>query len=184
MKPWFLRGKVIHGFGRGGTQLGFPTANIELSQSAVEFLKPYDNQVVWGWGCIELESAAKNADAALRSVTPAQLGPFPFAMSIGNNPQFKNADISAEVHFLHKFEADFYNCVLRVIIVETIRMQSAFTTLEELIKTIDGDVTFTKEHLKMKQWAPYEHHKMVQPTATAADVGLPENIPSYGVLDA
>ncbi|KPI86087.1 riboflavin kinase/fmn adenylyltransferase-like protein [Leptomonas seymouri] len=184
MKPWFLRGEVIHGFGRGGSQLGFPTANLKLDQEAVEFLKPYDNQVLWGWGCIEVESASRHADEALRSAAAAQLGPFPFAMSIGNNPQFKNVDCSAEVHFFHDFHADFYNCVVRIITLEKIRMQSAFTTLEKLIQAIEADVAFAKEHMKMEQWAPYKHHKMVQPKEAAADVGLSENLPSFGFLDA
>lgn len=183
MKPWFLRGKVIHGFGRGGTQLGYPTANIELTQEGIEFVKPYSNQVLWGWGCVEAESVA-NAEEALRNADPAQLGPFPFAMSIGNNPQFANAELSAEVYFLHKFPGDFYNCVVRIVTLESIRQQSAFTTLEELIKTIDGDIEFTKSHLKLEQWAPYEHVKMVQPAATGAELKLPDALPAFGFLDA
>lgn len=183
MKPWFMRGKVIHGFGRGGTQLGYPTANLELTDEAIQFLKPYDNQVLWGWGCVETASVSEYADEALRNAAPAELGPFPFAMSIGKSPQFKNTEISAEVYFLHEFHADFYDCVVRIIVLEKIRMQSAFTTLEELIKTIDGDIRFTKEHLKLPQWAPYEHHKMVAPTVTAADVGLSASLPAFGFVD-
>nr|AGU68156.1 riboflavin kinase [Crithidia acanthocephali] len=184
MKPWFLRGKVIHGFGRGGTQLGYPTANMELNDAAVEFLKQFDNQVLWGWGCVEAASAAEHADAAVRAAAPAELGPFPFAMSIGNNPQFKNVAISAEVYFLHKFPADFYDCNVRILTLEKIRLQAAFTTLEDLIKTIDGDIHFTNEHLKLPQWVSYEHHKMVSPTVTPTELGLREGVPSFGFLDA
>jgi riboflavin kinase len=183
MKPWFLRGKVIHGFGRGGTQLGYPTANIELTDEAIQFLRPYDNQVLWGWGCIEAASAQQHADESLRTAAPTQLGPFPFAMSIGNNPQFKNKAISAEVYFLHNFHADFYDCVVRIITLERIRVQSAFTTLDELIKMIDSDIAFTSQHRKLEQWVAYEHHKMVQPTASPTDVGLHESVPAFGFLD-
>ncbi|AIO01927.1 riboflavin kinase/fmn adenylyltransferase-like protein [Leishmania panamensis] len=182
MKPWFLRGKVIHGFGRGGTQLGYPTANLELSEPAIDFLKPYDNFVFWGWGCVEAAVPSteepRNGDLSL-----APLGPFPFVMSVGNNPQFKNVDVSAEVHFLHKFDGDFYGRVVRILTLEAIRSQSAFTTLEELIKSIDDDVMFAGEHLKMPEWAPYEQHDMVNPACVPAQLNSAPQLPSFGFLE-
>ncbi|GET92834.1 riboflavin kinase/fmn adenylyltransferase-like protein [Leishmania tarentolae] len=182
MKPWFLRGRVIHGFGRGGTQLGYPTANLELSEAAIDFLKTYDNLVLWGWGCVEaVEPSTVNARP--EDAPPGPLGPFPFVMSIGNNPQFKNADISAEVHFLHKFDGDFYDRVVRIITLEQIRSQAAFTTLEELIKTIDGDVVFAKEHLKMPEWGPYEQHDMVNPARVPVQLKGVTEVPSFGFLE-
>lgn len=189
MKPLFLRGKVIHGFGRGGTQLGYPTANIELDAAAIKFLRPFTNQVLWGWGCVEAaaeaSAAQQNGDQQMKDALPGPLGPYPFVMSIGNNPQFKNVEISAEVYFLHKFDGDFYGRVVRIIILESIRLQSAFTTLEELIKTIDSDVVFAKEHLTMPEWAAYEKHDVVNPKCApptpAGDSSLPQ-LPFYGFL--
>ncbi|CAG9582671.1 riboflavin kinase/fmn adenylyltransferase-like protein [Leishmania major strain Friedlin] len=182
MRPWFLRGRVIHGFGRGGTQLGYPTANLELSEAAIDFLKPYDNFVLWGWGCVE--AAEPNTwEAHAEDASHAPLGPFPFVMSIGNNPQFKNVDVSAEVHFLHKFDGDFYGRVVRIITLERIRSQSAFTTLEELIRTIDCDVVFAEEHLKMPEWAPYGQHEMVNPCCVPAQLRGAAEAPSFGFLE-
>ncbi|KAG5466898.1 hypothetical protein LSCM1_01075 [Leishmania martiniquensis] len=183
MRPWFLRGRVIHGFGRGGTQLGYPTANMELSEAAIEFLKPYNNLVLWGWGCIEA-AESKTGERRPGDASPESLGPFPFVMSIGNNPQFKNVDVSAEVHFLHKFDGDFYDRVVRIITLEPIRSQSAFTTLEELIKTIDADVVFAEERLKMPQWASYKHHSIVSPARVPAQLSDPVQLPSFGFLES
>ncbi|KAG5467444.1 hypothetical protein CUR178_01087 [Leishmania enriettii] len=183
MKPWFLRGKVIHGYGRGGTQLGYPTANLELSEAAVVFLSPHNDLVLWGWGCVEA-AEAKTGKACAEDASPEPLGPFPFVMSIGNNPHFKNADVSAEVHFLHKFEGDFYDRVVRIITLESIRSQSVFTTLEDLIKTIDGDVAFAKDRLKLPQWASYAQHDMVNPACVPAQLTDSVQLPSFGFLDS
>ncbi|KAG5492737.1 hypothetical protein JKF63_01317 [Porcisia hertigi] len=182
MKPWFLRGKVIHGFGRGGTQLGYPTANVELDEPAISFLKSYDNLVLWGWGCVEAAETGTE-DASTEDASSKPLGPFPFVMSIGNNPQFRNVDISAEVHFLHKFSSDFYGRVVRIIAVESIRSQAAFTTLEELIQTIDNDVKYAREHLKMLEWAPYQHQQMINPAYVQEDVIGSGRLPSFGFLE-
>ncbi|KAK7201285.1 riboflavin kinase/fmn adenylyltransferase-like protein [Novymonas esmeraldas] len=182
MEPWFLRGTVIHGFGRGGTQLGYPTANMELSEAAIAFLKPYDNRVLWGWGCVEAAAESDAAAARAGDASPEPLGPFPFVMSIGNNPQFKNVDISAEVYFLHTFDGDFYGRVVRILTLESIREQSAFTTLEELIKTIDGDVAFAKEHLLRSEWAHYQQHAIVDPSAPPPQRGSDASLPSFGFV--
>nr|AGU68098.1 riboflavin kinase [Angomonas desouzai] len=153
MKKWCLRGKVIHGFGRGGSLLGFPTANIELDESTTKSLTQYKNQVIFGWGCVE-QNASEDA------------GPFPFAMSVGHNPQFANKELTAEVYFLHKFHSDFYDSYVRILCLGVLREQSAFTTIEELIKMIQGDCDNTQKLLKEEAYKPYEKDRFVLPTTT------------------
>lgn len=166
MKPWVMRGKVIHGHGRGGTQLGYPTANIQLNDEAIAFLQPFKNLVLYGWGCVEPPATAKAAtgeEAVVESPISDGYGPFPYAMSVGYNPQFKDVALSAEVHFLHKFRHDFYDYHIRILTVGSIREQSAFTTLEELIKTIDSDVEITKQKLATPELERYRSDLFVQP---------------------
>nr|AGU68138.1 riboflavin kinase [Strigomonas oncopelti] len=149
---WLLRGKVVHGHGRGGTQLGFPTANLELNAATIESLKKYSNLVIVGWGCVE-------------GLPGHAGGPFPFAMSVGKNPQFKDLELTAEVYFLHKFENDFYGSYVRILCLGATREQAAFTTLEELIKTIENDVVQTKQVVAMKEYEACERDSFVQPDA-------------------
>ncbi|CAD2216713.1 riboflavin kinase [Angomonas deanei] len=157
MNRWYLRGKVIHGFGRGGSQLGFPTANIELDDATTAALQKYKNLVIFGWGCVEPSSPPA-------SLSPAECGPFPFAMSVGHNPQFKNKDLSAEVYFLHKFKEDFYGSYVRILCLGVLREQSAFTTLEELIQTIEKDCTDTSEQLKKEEFKKLESDPFLHPS--------------------
>jgi FAD synthase len=65
-----LRGKVVHGFGRGSKQLGFPTANLE-SIDAKAFVATYPTGIYAGW--------AKVIGGSDSNVYPA-------AISVGWNP--------------------------------------------------------------------------------------------------
>jgi riboflavin kinase len=126
---WGLRGLVVHGHGRGGSQLGFPTANIELDEETTQRLMPMSNWVYGGWGVVE-----SSADTS--SGSPLVL---PFVMSVGFNPHFKDKALTVEVHFMHRFASDFYGSVARIVACYCIREQAAFTTLEALIEIIKRD---------------------------------------------
>lgn len=139
MFPWFLRGSVIHGFGRGGSQLGFPTANLELNPEIITQLLPFKETVLYGWGCIEPQElhggeSSSNNDSDFSGV-------FPFAMSVGTNPHFKNAHVSVEPHFIHQFPKDFYGSVVRIVVLGKIRDSVPFQTIELLIEKINEDIS-------------------------------------------
>nr|AGU68201.1 riboflavin kinase [Herpetomonas muscarum] len=174
--PWYLRGVVVHGHGRGGSQLGYPTANVKLDGPTIDALGTYNNLVLYGYGCIEPETPG-SADGAIAGVngkadTSAQnLGPFPFVMSVGYNPQFKDVALSAEVHFLQTFPEDFYGHVVRIVVVGSIREMYAFKSLQELIDTINNDVVKAEEHMKDGAVNIYAQDDFVQP-----DAKLPENV--------
>ena len=65
-----VRGKVVHGFGRGSKQLGFPTANLD-SLEAKAFAAKYSTGIYAGW--------AKVVGGRDSHVYPA-------AISVGWNP--------------------------------------------------------------------------------------------------
>ena len=123
MLPFFVRGQVVHGFGRGGRQLGFPTAN--LADDVVHSLPPeLINGVYYGWASVGKKSSEV----------------FPAVMSLGWNPHFSNKKRSLEVHILHKFEGDFYDDQLNVCLSGYIREQEKYSNLGKL----SGDIITRK----------------------------------------
>lgn len=159
MFPWFLRSKVIHGFGRGGSQLGFPTANLELNEEIITQLLPFKETVLYGWGCIE--SCESDTEKPSASSSTKLLGPFPFAMSVGTNPHFKNALVSVEPYFVHEFPADFYDSVVRILVLGKIRESLAFSSLDSLIETIKNDVSKTLKVLASQECEMWKGHALI-----------------------
>ncbi len=133
-----LRGRVVSGHRRGGSQLGFPTANIELSASVIRDLTPYLNGVFYGWGLVE---AASVSDTAHPDATTAFDVPLPIMFSVGFNPHFKDTALTVEVYFDHKFSKDFYGSCVRVLCLGKLREQKAYTTLDNLMADIRNDVS-------------------------------------------
>ncbi|XP_056461126.1 riboflavin kinase isoform X2 [Gadus chalcogrammus] len=135
--PYFCRGEVVRGFGRGSKELGIPTAN--FPDSVVEYL-PADigTGIYYGWACVG------NGD--IRKMV----------MSIGWNPYYKNTKKSMETHVIHTFKEDFYGEILSVVLVGYIRPETSFPSLA-LIAAINNDIEQAKfklelpEHLKLKE---------------------------------
>eukprot|EP01120_Amphizonella_sp_Union-15-10_P012122 TRINITY_DN5337_c0_g1_i1.p1 TRINITY_DN5337_c0_g1~~TRINITY_DN5337_c0_g1_i1.p1 ORF type:complete len:147 (+),score=36.28 TRINITY_DN5337_c0_g1_i1:88-528(+) len=119
-------GTVVKGFGRGGKQLGCPTAN--LDRASVENLT-ISQGVYYGL-------AKVNSDA-----------PEPMVMSVGWNPQFDNQEKSVEVHILKDYPDDFYGATLKVIVLGFIRGMEKFDNLDALIRAIENDKSVAKKNL-------------------------------------
>ncbi|TMS03326.1 Riboflavin kinase [Larimichthys crocea] len=108
--PYFCRGEVIRGFGRGSKELGIPTAN--FPDSVVDNL-PADigTGIYYGWACVG------NGDV------------YKMVMSIGWNPYYKNTKKSMETHVIHTFKEDFYGEILSVVMVGYIRPERSYDSL-------------------------------------------------------
>lgn len=108
--PYFLQGKVIAGQKLGRT-LGFPTANIQIDEP--KKLMP------------------RNGVYAVL----ARMGPHIYKgmMSIGTRPTIPNPYPSRtiEVHLLD-FKEDIYNQVMKVALLEWLRCEKKFPSVEEL----------------------------------------------------
>ncbi|XP_060787364.1 riboflavin kinase [Neoarius graeffei] len=136
--PYFCRGPVIRGFGRGSKDLGIPTAN--FPESVVDSL-PSDMStgIYYGWARVDNGDIHK------------------MVMSIGWNPYYKNVKKSMETHLFHNFKEDFYGHMLSVAMVGYIRPERGFSSLEELIAAIHSDIEEAKrqldlpEHIKLKE---------------------------------
>ncbi|KAF6126901.1 riboflavin kinase [Phyllostomus discolor] len=136
--PYFCRGQVVRGFGRGSKQLGIPTAN--FPEQVVDSL-PADisTGIYYGWASVGSGDVHK------------------MVVSIGWNPYYKNTKKSMETHIMHTFKEDFYGEILSVAIVGYLRPEKNFDSLESLISAIHGDIEEAKkrldlpEHLKLKE---------------------------------
>ena len=124
-RPHQVRGLVTRGDSRG-RELGFPTANVALSQ---EIALPADG-VYAGW--------YYRPDGARR----------PTAISLGRRPTFyADAALSLlEAHLLD-FEGDLYGEEARVEFVAHLRPQARFESVHELIDQMARDVATTRHVL-------------------------------------
>lgn len=118
-REYSLYGKVVHGKGLG-TRLGFPTANISLSDP--DKLLPKDGVYV-----VETEISG----IVYRAV-----------MNIGTNPTVQDRDeprTYIEVHIIG-FEGNLYNQLMRVEILHRLRDEQRFESLELLRSQIEADI--------------------------------------------
>jgi riboflavin kinase / FMN adenylyltransferase len=120
-RPHEVRGPVVHGDGRGGPELGFPTANLQLGD---DIALPADG-IYAGY--------FTRPDG---SVHPA-------AVSVGRRPTFYapgTASVLVEAYLLH-FEGDLYGERGRVSFVARLRDDRHFDSVEALIAQMHRDAT-------------------------------------------
>ncbi|XP_078531916.1 riboflavin kinase [Lissotriton helveticus] len=131
--PYFCKGEVVKGFGRGSKELGIPTAN--FPEDVVDNL-PSDisTGIYYGWGCV--------GDGDVHKMV----------MSIGWNPFYKNTKKSAETHIIHTFEDDFYGETLSIVIAGYIRPERTFNSLDALISAIHSDIEEAKKQLDLPEF--------------------------------
>ena len=114
-RPFSLHGHVITGSGRG-VGLGFPTANLDMdSEQALPVEGVYAT-----WAYID--------DKAYQSMT-----------NIGKRPTFGGSQPTVEVH-VPDYLGDLYGQELKIDIIERLRGEKKFDTVEELKKQIAEDV--------------------------------------------
>lgn len=118
-----IRGKVIKGRKRGGSQLGFPTANIKLHDELCPKLGVY---------AVTVETIH---------------GYHKGVANIGFSPTFGDQMFTIEVHILD-FDLDIYDTRIRVNMVARLRDEKKFSGIEELAEQIRTDIETAKEILR------------------------------------
>lgn len=108
-----LEAEVIHGFKRGSTELGFPTANLSMIDLGEK-------------GSI-LETGIYYGIAFLNSQE------YKTVISVGWNPFYKNVEKTVEAYLLHKFEEDFYGSQIKLVIYGYLRPEANFDSVGELV---------------------------------------------------
>ncbi|KAG6138189.1 riboflavin kinase [Claviceps purpurea] len=163
--PYRMEGKVIAGFGRGSKELGIPTANLPVDSTQTPWIDAISSGVYFGYASLQSipSSHAESTSSSSGPSAPAPvsgIGPepalFPMVMSIGYNPFYKNTVRSAEVHILHKFEADFYGAHMRLLIVGFIREEKDYVSREALIEDIEEDCRVARRSLGRGAWGAGE----------------------------
>jgi riboflavin kinase/FMN adenylyltransferase len=123
-RPWEIDGHVVGG-DRRGRQLGFPTANIKLD----EYLRP-------AFGIYAVRAAIDRPGA------PWIDG----VANLGIRPMWQTEEPVLEAH-LFDFADDIYGQVLRVRLIERLRAEAKFDSVEALIAQVDRDKIAAREAL-------------------------------------
>jgi riboflavin kinase/FMN adenylyltransferase len=120
-RPYAIEGEVVSGDGRGRT-IGFPTANLALSQ-------PY--------------AIPKNG-VYLVSVFRGEQA-VPGVMNIGFRPTFRDPDprLTLEIHLLD-VEENLYGQTLRVQFLRFLRDEMRFASVDDLVRQIREDIRQAK----------------------------------------
>ena len=130
-RPFELTGLVTRGAGRG-REIGFPTANLRLEADLVPKAGIY---------------------AARAHLLPGHEGsgggggggPWAAALSIGTNPTFvRDGALSVEAYLLD-FNGDLYDRRIRLELVQRLRDEHRFDSVDALIAQINADVIKTRE---------------------------------------
>ncbi|KAJ2700559.1 riboflavin kinase [Coemansia sp. IMI 203386] len=141
--PIFVSGNVVQGFGRGGKQLGIPTANLPESAVAAA-LQNIPIGVYYGWAQVQHGEVR------------------PMVMSLGWNPYFKNEKRSGEVHIIHGFAEDFYGQEMRVAILGFVREEKDYKSLEDLVADIRFDIRVALKSLEREAYLKIKDDQFFQ----------------------
>jgi len=118
-RPHQVRGPVAHGDGRGGPELGFPTANVDVpAEMALPALGIYA-----GW--------YRRPDGTVH----------PTAISVGHRPTFYDRAPGplVEAHLLD-FDGDLYGEPAQVSFVRRLRDEHRFERVDDLVEQMHRDV--------------------------------------------
>jgi riboflavin kinase/FMN adenylyltransferase len=113
-RPYRIRGRVIHGAGRG-VRLGYPTANL----GEVATLLPAEG----------IYAGRAWAEGAWR----------PAAISLGPNPTFDEGRLKVEAHLLD-YTGDLYDRSIEVDFLTHLRKIMKFASVEDLLAQMERDV--------------------------------------------
>ncbi|XP_020601506.1 riboflavin kinase-like isoform X2 [Orbicella faveolata] len=143
--PYFCRGEVVKGFGRGSKELGIPTANFPMD--VVDNLpEAVSTGIYYGWASVDRGPVHK------------------MVMSIGWNPFYNNTKKSMETHIIHTFDNDFYGAELSVVILGFIRPEKNYPSLDALIEAIHADIREAEQTLEKTENKEFASHSFFNKT--------------------
>lgn len=126
-RPFSVSAIVSRGAGRGGAELGYPTANMYIP---AKYALPADG-VYAGW--FTIASSSPIAGDMERYVR------YPAAISVGTNPTFGDTRRSVETFVLDR-HADLYGHDCTVEFVDFVRGMEKFSSVDELLEAMARDV--------------------------------------------
>jgi riboflavin kinase/FMN adenylyltransferase len=122
-RPYQIRGVVQVGKKRGGTEIGYPTANLKVNEEdLVPRIGVYVTQVICDGVC------------------------YGGVLNIGYNPTFGEERLVAETH-IFDFNKDIYGRPIRLNLLKFLRDERMFPGISELAEQISNDVIEAKKVL-------------------------------------
>ncbi|ETW84288.1 hypothetical protein HETIRDRAFT_415995 [Heterobasidion irregulare TC 32-1] len=143
--PIHLSGAVQRGFGRGGKDLGCPTANLP-DDSITPMSHVCETGIYYGYAQV-----LRPKDGHSFPDDDAKV--HPMVMSLGWNPFYKNERLTAEIHLLHDYKSDFYGNEMRALVLGYIRPELDYTSREALINDIEIDKSVALRSLARPAYA-------------------------------
>jgi len=126
--PWFVAATVVHGDKRG-RELGFPTANLRLDPAC----------------------GLRHGIYAVRCLIEGQR--VDGVASFGRRPMFDSGAVLLEV-YLFDFDADLYGQAIEVAFIAWLRPEASFASIDDLVRTMHGDVEQARQILAQSAAAP------------------------------
>lgn len=121
-RPYAIAGKVAHGDGRG-RHLGFPTANVTLSE---DYIIPR-----YGVYAVQLLIDGER---------------YPAVANIGVRPTFQRSELSIEIHIMD-VSMDLYGRDVEVEFIKMLRAEKRFDSVDELVRQITADANTARQIL-------------------------------------
>ncbi|CAF2132559.1 unnamed protein product [Rotaria magnacalcarata] len=145
--PYYTLGTIVHGLGRGGKELGCPTANFD--ENAVAKLPSSIYQgVYYGWAKV---------------LIPDNNQVYKMVTSVGTNPFYNGEKKTMETHILHKFTNDFYGETVKIVLLGEIRKMTTFNNASELSNAIQNDISTANNKLDSEECRQYLNDPFFQP---------------------
>ena len=116
-RAYAVEGVVVRGDGRGGRQLGIPTANLDVA------------------GDLAVPANGVYAGHLADEAGP----PRPAAISVGVNPQFHTSGLRVEAHVLD-FDGDLLGAHVWLTFEHRLRDEAAFATVDDLVAQMHRDI--------------------------------------------
>ncbi len=123
-RPFSVRGEIVHGAGRGGPMLGFPTANLDIPERQA-MIAP--SVYATAARLVDREGGRVSTGEWMRSMT-----------SFCRNPTFGDCALTLETNILD-FEGDIYGRELEVCFLSELRKDRRFDGLEALKAQLCAD---------------------------------------------
>jgi riboflavin kinase / FMN adenylyltransferase len=168
-----VRGIVVHGSGRGGSQLGFPTANVDVPSEialpspgiyACWYERPggsvHPAAVSLGYRPTfsDHEPAAAAGDRTSETFANDEEEPALAALSALEGGE----ELPVLEAFLLDFEGDLYAEPARVSFVERIRPEHRFDSVAQLVAAIEEDVARVREELELDFRSPVPEPRLAE----------------------
>ncbi|MGP6172949.1 bifunctional riboflavin kinase/FAD synthetase [Corynebacterium sp. A21] len=136
-RDYTIKETVVRGAGRGGKELGFPTANMYFPDQVA---LPADG-VYAGWFTVAGDEPMDG------NMVPGVR--YPTSISVGTNPTFGDERRSVESFILDR-SADLYDRRAVVTFVKRLRGMEKFSSVEQLLTAINQDVVDTRAALEIE----------------------------------